>query len=139
MKIKRVLNTSKEHYGYRFHCPGCDEEHVIPTRPHPQGWDFDGNEESPTFSPSILVHSHGIILDGAGIGIRHASPALVALTVTANPLVATILGAVWLDERIGVEVIVGLLLVLVGIAVVSNLGTVLRTRRRSSASPATNP
>jgi uncharacterized protein DUF6527 len=53
--IKHVTNSDGAHYGYRFHCPGCGEEHVIPTKPHPNGWDFDGNEVAPTFSPSINV------------------------------------------------------------------------------------
>jgi len=55
------------------------------------------------------------------VGLRHASPALVALTVCANPLVAMILGAWILDEAIGREVIVGLVLVLAGIAVAMNV------------------
>lgn len=56
MKIKRVTQGDGSHYGYRFDCPGCEEPHVIPTKPHERGWDFDGNEAAPTFSPSILVH-----------------------------------------------------------------------------------
>lgn len=31
-------------------CPGCNDTHVIN-----KTWDFDGNFEQPTFSPSILV------------------------------------------------------------------------------------
>lgn len=68
------------------------------------------------------------------IGLKHASPALVALTVPANPLVAMILGAWLLDERIGTEVIVGLILVLAGIAVAMN---VLGRFRRVNTSAAT--
>lgn len=56
MKIEHVTNHDGTHYGYRFACPGCGEPHVIPTKPHERGLDFDGNEASPTFSPSILVH-----------------------------------------------------------------------------------
>ena len=55
------------------------------------------------------------------IGLEHASPALIAMTVPANPLVAMILGAWLLDERIGIEVIAGLVLVLIGIAVAMNV------------------
>jgi hypothetical protein len=60
MKVKRVRHVPNEggqHYGYRFRCLGCEDEHVIPTKPHAQGWDFNGDEERPTFSPSILVHA----------------------------------------------------------------------------------
>ena len=42
--------------GYVFWCPGCEEAHHItvgsPTHPN---WDWDGNLDQPTFSPSILV------------------------------------------------------------------------------------
>ncbi|MFN0300359.1 MAG: DMT family transporter [Burkholderiales bacterium] len=67
-----------------------------------------------------------------GVGIRYASPALVALTVTANPLVATILGATMLGEPIGVEVLIGLTAVLVGIIVVSDVFGYLRTRLKAA-------
>jgi hypothetical protein len=68
--IRHVVTTAGAHYGYRFHCPGCDQEHVIPTKPQERGWDFDGNEAAPTFSPSILVHEVRIPAD--------ADPAKVA-------------------------------------------------------------
>lgn len=54
--LKHVVDSSGSHYGYSFDCPGCVEPHVIPTKPHERGWDFDGNEAAPTFAPSILVH-----------------------------------------------------------------------------------
>jgi hypothetical protein len=42
-----------------FHCPGCDEMHMVNTdvvdRPNHPAWDFDGNFDAPTFSPSINV------------------------------------------------------------------------------------
>ena len=56
MIIKHVVTSDGAHYGYRFHCPGCDDEHVIPTLPHAGGWTFNGNEACPTFTPSIHVH-----------------------------------------------------------------------------------
>lgn len=40
-------------FGYSFFCPGCDKPHSINT--NPGGWGFDGNTESPTFTPSVLV------------------------------------------------------------------------------------
>jgi hypothetical protein len=36
--------------GHIFDCPGCGHHHLVPDR-----WDFDGDLESPTFSPSILI------------------------------------------------------------------------------------
>lgn len=56
MKLKHVTDSQGNHYGYRFECPGCGDAHVIPTKPHPRGWDLSGDEVRPTFSPSILVH-----------------------------------------------------------------------------------
>lgn len=55
-RVKQLVAHGGEHYGYAFRCPGCDDTHVIPTKPHPRGWDFSGTEERPTFAPSILVH-----------------------------------------------------------------------------------
>jgi len=42
--------------GYMMKCPGCKGFHYIPTaKPNSIGarWNFDGNMEKPTFSPSI--------------------------------------------------------------------------------------
>lgn len=36
--------------GYAHWCPGCKEMHIIP-----DSWDFDGNLDSPTFAPSVLL------------------------------------------------------------------------------------
>jgi hypothetical protein len=64
---RRVTLTSDDQiacYSNWLWCPGCNITHNI-TTPHPDAtappspdrlWDFDGNEESPTFSPSLLVH-----------------------------------------------------------------------------------
>jgi hypothetical protein len=56
MIVKHVVTSDGSHYGYRFHCPGCDEEHIITTLPYPGGWTFNGDEACPTFSPSIHVY-----------------------------------------------------------------------------------
>jgi len=34
--------------GYTHWCPACEETHSLP-----DGWNFDGNLESPTFTPSF--------------------------------------------------------------------------------------
>jgi drug/metabolite transporter (DMT)-like permease len=54
------------------------------------------------------------------IGIRLVSPSMVALTVTANALTASLLGALFLSEPLGHEFIVGLVAVLLGIAIATN-------------------
>lgn len=47
--------------GYLAWCPGCDCSHYIPVElpPHANGpqWSFNGDKESPTFAPSILIRS----------------------------------------------------------------------------------
>ena len=49
---------------YAFECPGCGYGHGVYTKPHlrdgqPQPvWNFNGDLERPTFSPSLLVNSH---------------------------------------------------------------------------------
>jgi drug/metabolite transporter (DMT)-like permease len=54
------------------------------------------------------------------VGIRLASPSLVAMTVTVNALTASFLGAIFLSEPVGREFFVGLIAVFVGIAVATN-------------------
>ena len=55
------------------------------------------------------------------IGLRFATPTLVALTNTVNTLTASFLGAVVLGEPIGPEFFVGLFAVLLGIGLAMNL------------------
>ena len=66
-RVKRITNSTGGHYGHVFYCPGCQGEHVITTLPHPNGWTFNGNEEKPTFTPSILVHAGRKWVDGGAI------------------------------------------------------------------------
>ncbi|MGH7768681.1 MAG: DMT family transporter [Candidatus Binatia bacterium] len=54
------------------------------------------------------------------IGIRLASPSLVALTVTVNALTASFLGAFFLSEPVSDEFIVGLMAAALGIVVATN-------------------
>lgn len=43
------------HRAFSFHCPGCECSHFVPVE-GPHKWEWDGNLEAPTFSPSILVN-----------------------------------------------------------------------------------
>lgn len=45
-KVKRVGER------WRIQCPGCKDTHELT-----DGWKFNGNVESPTFSPSLLTRS----------------------------------------------------------------------------------
>ena len=44
-----------------FHCPGCGDVHTIHTTTsgarHPRCWEFNGDVDKPTVSPSLLVRS----------------------------------------------------------------------------------
>lgn len=39
---------------YSFYCPGCKHEHVYAINDDGTGWKFNGNFESPSFTPSLL-------------------------------------------------------------------------------------
>lgn len=44
--------------GYSFECPGCGHWHVVYTEREQENkivWQFNGNVDRPTFSPSLLV------------------------------------------------------------------------------------
>ena len=62
-KLRSILYTvdegsSEKHYGYSFWCPGCDKFHSYVTDGTSEiYWEFNGDMESPTFSPSLGVYS----------------------------------------------------------------------------------
>lgn len=39
-----------------FHCPGCEHGHSIPVS-GPRAWNWNGNVDEPTLTPSILVNA----------------------------------------------------------------------------------
>lgn len=51
MRLRAVRHDSGEVYGYSFWCPGCKRPHVYQV----PRWDFNGDLDRPTFSPSLLV------------------------------------------------------------------------------------
>lgn len=65
MKILRPFQANGiETAGYLVKCPGCNELHQIAVVKYNKNgnptWDFDGNMEAPTFSPSLQVTwNHG--------------------------------------------------------------------------------
>jgi hypothetical protein len=54
MKVKYVQFGS-ENLKLRFHCPACNSSHSVVIRGNVPAWDWNGDYEKPTFSPSILV------------------------------------------------------------------------------------
>lgn len=46
---------------FEFECPGCGCLHYVNTNPqYGAHWQFNGNIDRPTFSPSILVGAHKV-------------------------------------------------------------------------------
>lgn len=74
---ERILHTIDGDPGLRtFWCPGCECGHYFRTAPSPPTapfagsqaiWSWNGNEQQPTVSPSILVQygGHDAGIDGA--------------------------------------------------------------------------
>lgn len=76
-KLSRKLRSA-EGGRVMFWCPGCDGAHMV--RVEGEGrprWRFNGNQEQPTFSPSILV-----TYNGADAGVDDAPSAVCHSFVT---------------------------------------------------------
>lgn len=66
MKVKPVGEPYQGRQTYAFHCPGCalydapnsrlNATHTF--RDGPDGWEYNGDADSPTVRPSILVTAH---------------------------------------------------------------------------------
>lgn len=42
-----------------FYCPGCRTHHAVPVQPPmPNGWNWNGDLQKPTLSPSLLTRWH---------------------------------------------------------------------------------
>jgi len=106
-KAKTVEDRDGRFYGIRFNCPGCMDEdftgaHILPVNwtppgreqsPHNAGqahWEFNGDMERPTFSPSILSRMtrrdvpfvcHSFIRDGQVEFLSDCTHALAGKTV----------------------------------------------------------
>lgn len=49
----------KGHFYAGYHCPGCNDTHVLPVQPQPdgKGWTWNQDLDKPVFGPSVLVTS----------------------------------------------------------------------------------
>ncbi len=59
-KVKTTTNG-----GYVFWCPGCGNAHAVNTSANGPRWQYNGNPDAPTFTPSILVTCDYPSSDGA--------------------------------------------------------------------------
>lgn len=80
-----ILRTAQHDPHLRmFWCPGCNCAHYFN-----EGWTFDGNEETPTVSPSILVRGEGIchlfIRSGKLVFLSDCTHHLAGQTVAMEP------------------------------------------------------
>ncbi len=60
MKLSPVTtHGSNTALGYMFECPGCGQSHALWTNhSHKCNWNFNGDLEKPSFTPSLLVNYH---------------------------------------------------------------------------------
>ena len=59
-QLRTIVQDGHEYQALAFVCPGCNNSlHMLPVSgdipPGKPRWDFDGNLEAPTLSPSILT------------------------------------------------------------------------------------
>ncbi len=57
MKVKQVTFREPDD-AYRFRCPGCNEWHIIYVKGK-VAWEFNGDVNSPTFTPSLKLTADG--------------------------------------------------------------------------------
>lgn len=56
-QISKILRNVEDN-GLMFYCPGCKGLHMIRHGPGQRPrWEWNGNVDKPTFTPSILVHA----------------------------------------------------------------------------------
>lgn len=58
MKLLTVVDTPGI---FQFYCPGCKNHHGIYTKEFPHEgpkWEFNGDMDKPTFSPSLRIQNH---------------------------------------------------------------------------------
>lgn len=60
MSAVSAILRSVEGGGLMFWCPGCDGAHMVTVGEGPgPRWDYNGNPERPSFTPSVLVTYNG--------------------------------------------------------------------------------
>ncbi|HEY9581095.1 MAG TPA: DUF6527 family protein [Rhizorhapis sp.] len=78
MSAASAILRNVEGGGLMFWCPGCDSVHMVRVGDGPgPRWGYNGNPESPTFTPSILVS-----YNGPDAGRNGAPPAICHSFVT---------------------------------------------------------
>lgn len=55
MKLRKLDRSGGGQFDFAFYCPGCEGYHGISIHPPGPVWQFNGDLERPTFSPSLRV------------------------------------------------------------------------------------
>jgi hypothetical protein len=62
--LRHCIDGQQEYDMLWFWCPACDEYHAVKVNnPNDYSWGWNGSEESPTITPSILVRGTKPITD----------------------------------------------------------------------------
>ena len=56
--LERLTDQTGTEVVLQFYCPGCKNSHPFRIAGRDPVWQFDGNMEKPTFSPSLLCNQH---------------------------------------------------------------------------------
>ncbi|WP_291350364.1 DUF6527 family protein [Desulfosporosinus sp.] len=75
-KLRPCKDVDKEYDMLWLWCPGCDEYHAVKVNT-PSGWGWNGSQEAPTITPSILVRGTKPISDEEAeriLGGEHIEP-----------------------------------------------------------------
>lgn len=79
-KLRAIDRSPAGLPGFRFYCPGCDENHWFDSR-----WTFDGNMEEPTVAPSLLFlankRCHLFVTKGTIVYLKDCEHYLAGKTV----------------------------------------------------------
>lgn len=91
--LKRWTSTDEARQGAQLWmwCPGCDQAHAVEVEQGaPPRWEWDGDLESPTISPSILCHNeqhcHSFVRAGRWEFCADSGHKLAGQTVPMVPL-----------------------------------------------------
>jgi len=93
--IREVLTDAQERTLLLVWCPGCDDKHPFWVRARgsekpaedQHTWGFDWNLEAPTFTPSLLVHSHKTLINHDLVGDALTAPENVRETPQCHSFV----------------------------------------------------
>lgn len=61
-KLRHCKDGNQEYDLLWMWCPGCNEHHAVKVNV-PYGWGWNGSEEAPTITPSILVRGYNRITE----------------------------------------------------------------------------